>query len=68
MTTPTDTSRAPAVRFGMGYYTATTCPAIVGNLLVYRNIAHMEPAWVALHLTGAGRHDRAGHARRGVMT
>lgn len=23
----------------------TTCPAIVGNLLVYRNIAHMEPAW-----------------------
>jgi len=45
MTTPTDTSRAPAVRFGMGYYTATTCPAIVGNLLVYRNIAHMEPAW-----------------------
>ena len=24
---------------------STTCPAIVGNLLVYRNIAHMEPAW-----------------------
>lgn len=23
----------------------TTCPVIVGNLLVYRNIAHMEPAW-----------------------
>jgi hypothetical protein len=23
----------------------TTCPAIVGNLLLYRNVAHMEPAW-----------------------
>jgi SGNH domain (fused to AT3 domains) len=23
----------------------TTCPVIVDNLLVYRNIAHMEPAW-----------------------
>ena len=27
------------------FCTSTTCPAIVGNLLVYRNIAHMEPAW-----------------------
>jgi len=27
------------------FCTATTCPAIVGNLLVYRNIGHMEPAW-----------------------
>jgi hypothetical protein len=27
------------------FCTPTTCPAIVGNLLVYRNIAHMEPAW-----------------------
>jgi SGNH domain (fused to AT3 domains) len=24
---------------------STTCPAIVGNLLVYRDVAHMEPAW-----------------------
>ena len=24
---------------------STTCPVIVGNLLVYRDIAHMEPAW-----------------------
>jgi hypothetical protein len=23
----------------------TTCPAIVGDLLVYRDVAHMEPAW-----------------------
>ncbi len=27
------------------FCTPTTCPAIVGNLLVYRNIAHIEPAW-----------------------
>jgi hypothetical protein len=27
------------------FCTTTTCPAVVGNLLVYRNIAHMEPAW-----------------------
>jgi hypothetical protein len=27
------------------FCTSTTCPAIVSNLLVYRNIAHMEPAW-----------------------
>jgi hypothetical protein len=24
---------------------STTCPVIVGNLLVYRDVAHMEPAW-----------------------
>jgi hypothetical protein len=27
------------------FCTSTTCPVIVGNLLVYRNIAHIEPAW-----------------------
>jgi hypothetical protein len=27
------------------FCTSTTCPAIVANLLVYRNIAHIEPAW-----------------------
>jgi hypothetical protein len=27
------------------FCTSATCPAIVANLLVYRNIAHMEPAW-----------------------
>ena len=27
------------------FCTATTCPVIVGNLFVYRNIAHMEPVW-----------------------
>jgi hypothetical protein len=27
------------------FCTSTTCPAIVGNLLVYRDVAHMEPAW-----------------------
>jgi len=27
------------------FCTSTTCPVIVGNLFVYRNIAHMEPAW-----------------------
>jgi hypothetical protein len=27
------------------FCTPTTCPAIVANLLVYRNIAHIEPAW-----------------------
>jgi hypothetical protein len=27
------------------FCTATTCPDIVGNRFVYRNIAHMEPVW-----------------------
>jgi len=27
------------------FCTSRTCPAIVGNLLVYRNVAHIEPAW-----------------------
>jgi hypothetical protein len=27
------------------FCTSTTCPVIVGNLLLYRNIAHMEPDW-----------------------
>jgi len=27
------------------FCTSSTCPAIVRNLLVYRNIAHMEPDW-----------------------
>jgi SGNH domain (fused to AT3 domains) len=27
------------------FCTPTMCPAIVGNLLVYRDVAHMEPAW-----------------------
>ena len=27
------------------FCTSTMCPDIVGNLFVYRNIAHMEPAW-----------------------
>jgi hypothetical protein len=27
------------------FCTATTCPVIVGNRFVYRNIAHVEPVW-----------------------
>jgi hypothetical protein len=27
------------------FCTSTTCPDIVSNLFVYRNIAHMEPVW-----------------------
>ena len=27
------------------FCTSATCPVIVGNLFVYRNIAHIEPAW-----------------------
>jgi hypothetical protein len=27
------------------FCTSTTCPAIVGRMLVYRDIAHMQPVW-----------------------
>ncbi len=27
------------------FCTATTCPVVVGNLLLYRDVAHMQPAW-----------------------
>ena len=27
------------------FCTATICPAIVDNMLVYRDVAHMQPVW-----------------------